>query len=107
MRKFTARQQIRIFVLDDSPIVCQGLSQVASLERGVEICGQSAEGEKALQSIAHLKPDMVVLDIAMQGINGLEFIRQIKTIHPETRVLILSMLEEALYAERALRAGAS
>jgi len=57
MRKITARRQSRIFVLDDSPIVCQGLSQVASLERGVQICGQSAESEKALQSFQQLKPD--------------------------------------------------
>jgi DNA-binding NarL/FixJ family response regulator len=107
MKKRTPIHQVRLFIIDDYPIVRQGLTQLVAQEPGFVICGQSAEGEQALKSISQVKPDLVILDIALRGMNGLELIRQIKSSHPHIRILVLSMLEESLYAERALRAGAN
>jgi len=107
MKKRAPTQPVRLFIIDDYPIVRQGLTQLVAQEPGFMICGQSAEGEQALKSIHQVKPDLVILDIALRGVNGLELIRQIKSAHPQVRILVLSMLDESLYAERALRAGAS
>jgi DNA-binding NarL/FixJ family response regulator len=107
MKKRASTQQIRLFIIDDYPIVRQGLTQLVAQEPGFIICGQSAAGDQALKSINQLKPDLVIMDIALRKMNGLELIRQIKSTHPDIRILVLSMLEESLYAERALRAGAS
>ena len=96
----------RVFVVDDHPIVREGLRRVLEDEGGLEVCGGTGDPREALKAIAELKPDAAVVDLSLRGGSGLDLIRNIKTRHPGVPVLVLSRREESLYAERALRAGA-
>ncbi len=72
----------------------------------MEVCGEASDGYQALQIIGDLKPDLVTVDIEMDGLSGMDMVRNMKVQHPDVPVLMLSMYDESLYAERALRAGA-
>ena len=97
----------RVLVIDDHPIVRQGLAQMIDREPDLMVCGDAEEAKTALQAIAILKPDIVVIDISLNGPSGLEILKTIRQNDPTLRVLILSMHDEMVYAERALRAGAN
>ncbi len=97
----------RIFIVDDHPIVRQGLAILINREPDLVVCGDAEEANSALQGIENLKPNVVVVDISLNGPDGLDLLKSIRTRAPNLPVLILSMLDELLYAERALRAGAS
>jgi DNA-binding NarL/FixJ family response regulator len=96
-----------IFLVDDHPIVRQGLALLINREADLAVCGDAEEAGSALQRIEELKPDLVVVDISLNGPDGLDLLKNIRARHPNLPVLILSMLDESLYAERALRDGAS
>ncbi len=96
----------KILVLDDHPIVRQGLMQLLSQQVGLEVCGEAANAEQAYAAIEAIKPDVVVVDISLDGPNGIEFIKSAKEQYPNLLFLVHSMHDETLYAERALRAGA-
>jgi len=96
-----------IFLVDDHPIVRQGLALLINREADLAVCGDAEEASCALQRIEELKPDLVVVDISLNGPDGLDLLKNIRTRHPNLPVLILSMLDESIYAERALRDGAS
>jgi DNA-binding NarL/FixJ family response regulator len=96
----------RILVVDDHPIVRQGLVQMIEHEPDMEVCGQAEDAHTALQAVDKLKPDMAIVDISLKGASGIELMKSIKLSHPNFRVLALSMHDESLYAERALKAGA-
>ena len=83
----------------------QGLAQVINQQDDLVICGEAGNASEAMQGIAALKPDLVVLDISLEGKSGLEVIKDIRALHPELLVLVMSMHDESLYAERVLRAG--
>jgi DNA-binding NarL/FixJ family response regulator len=100
-------KQSRVIVVDDHPIVRQGLAQMINREPDLVVCGEAEEARSALQSIAALKPDIVVIDISLSGPSGLEILKTIRQTDPRLKVLILSMHDETIYAERALRAGAN
>ncbi len=97
----------RILLVDDHPIVRQGLSELINNEKDVAICGTAEDLNSALEAIENLKPDLVIVDISLRGSNGIELLKNIKVRHPKMLVLMLSMHDESLYAVRALRAGAS
>lgn len=97
----------RIFLVDDHPVVRQGLALLINRERDLVVCGDAEEANLALQGIESLKPHVVVVDISLSGPDGLDLLKNIRVRDPNLPVLILSMLDELLYAERALRAGAS
>jgi DNA-binding NarL/FixJ family response regulator len=97
----------KVFIVDDHPIVRQGLSLLINREPGLTVCGDAEEAGSALQKIESLKPDVVLLDISLNGPDGLDLLKEIRMRDANLPVLILSMLDELLYAERALRAGAS
>jgi DNA-binding NarL/FixJ family response regulator len=97
----------RIFIVDDHPVVRQGLALLINREADLAVCGDAEEAQSALQKIESLKPHLVVVDISLSGPDGLELLKSIRMRDPNLPVLILSMLDELLYAERALRAGAS
>jgi DNA-binding NarL/FixJ family response regulator len=97
----------RIFIVDDHPIVRQGLALLINREPDLVVCGAAEEANSALHGIESLKPHVVVVDISLNGPDGLDLLKSIRTRDPNLPVLILSMLDELLYAERALRAGAS
>jgi DNA-binding NarL/FixJ family response regulator len=96
-----------IFLVDDHPIVRQGLALLINREADLTVCGDAEEAGSALRRIEELKPDLAVVDISLNGPDGLDLLKNIRARHPNLPVLILSMLDESLYAERALRDGAS
>jgi len=96
----------RILVVDDHPIVRQGLAQFINQERDMTVCGEASDGFEAMTAIEQAMPDLVIVDIQMEGINGMDLVRNIKAQYPDLPMLMLSMHDESLYAERALRAGA-
>ena len=96
----------RIFIVDDHPIVRQGLMQLINNESDLVVCGQGEDAYQALKIIRQLKPDLTLLDISLKDTGGIELLKELRAQDPNLQVLILSMHDESLYAERALRAGA-
>lgn len=102
-----ANDKRRIFIVDDHPIVRQGLALLINREPDLTVCGDAEEASAALHRIEDLKPDLVVLDISLNGPDGLDLLKHIRARDANLPVLILSMMDELLYAERGLRAGAN
>ncbi len=101
-----AGKKSRVFVVDDHPIVRQGLALLVNGEPDLTVCGEAEDAHKAMQSVSATKPDILVLDISLNGPDGLDLLKSVRTRHPDLPVLVLSMHDELIYAERALRAGA-
>ncbi|MFZ0298455.1 MAG: response regulator transcription factor [Candidatus Sulfotelmatobacter sp.] len=97
----------RILVVDDHPIVRQGLALLINRESDLVVCGEAEEAMGALHVLASARPDVLIVDISLNGPDGLDLLKTIRTTHPTLPVLILSMHDESIYAERALRAGAN
>ncbi len=97
----------KVLVVDDHPIVRQGLAQMINREPDLSVCGDAADMQNAVQLIEALNPDILIVDISLNGPDGLDLLKHIRTQDPSLPVLILSMHDEAIYAERALRAGAN
>jgi len=97
----------RILVVDDHPIVRQGLALMVNREADLVVCGEAEDAPGALLVLASAKPDVLIVDISLNGPDGLDLLKSIRTTHPTLPVLILSMHDESIYAERALRAGAN
>lgn len=95
----------RILIVDDHPMMRDGLRQLLATEPDLEVCGEAEDAPAALDLAASLKPDVAIVDITLRSSNGLELIKDLHLRSPETAVLVLSMHEESLYAERVLRAG--
>jgi DNA-binding NarL/FixJ family response regulator len=96
----------RILLVDDHAIVREGFAELINSHADLETCGQAGSAPEAMSEVEKLKPDMVVVDLSLQGGSGLDLIKNLKALHPFLRLLVLSMHDEALYGERALRAGA-
>ncbi|HUB78906.1 MAG TPA: response regulator transcription factor [Bryobacteraceae bacterium] len=96
-----------VLLVDDHPIVRQGLTQLINQEADLVVCAQAEDGERALHAIATHRPDIVILDISLNGPDGLAVLKDIRMCHAGLPVLVLSMHDESLYAERVLRAGAN
>jgi DNA-binding NarL/FixJ family response regulator len=92
--------------VDDHPIVRQGLTQLINQESDLLVCGQAEDAHNAIAAIRQFHPDMVIVDISLKDTSGVELIKDLKVQFPELPVLTLSMHDEAVYGERALRAGA-
>ncbi|HTV40809.1 MAG TPA: response regulator transcription factor [Candidatus Sulfotelmatobacter sp.] len=105
MSKNPAQKQKRILIVDDHPMMRQGLAQLIGLERDLAVCGEAENAGSALNAVSALKPDLVLADISLPGKNGLELIKDFQAIQPGLPVLVISMHDESLYAERVLRAG--
>jgi len=102
-----AKKQTRqLLLVDDHPILREGFARLIEQEPDLKVSGHADTPAKAVGAIAALKPDLVIVDIALKGVNGIELIKRIKTAHPNIPVLVLSVQDEALFAERAVRAGA-
>ena len=102
----TRLSESRIFVVDDHPLVRQGIAQFINQEKDLKVCGEASDGHEALSVMDEMNPDLVIVDIEMKGLSGMELVRNMKVQYPKVPVLMLSMHDESLYAERALRAGA-
>jgi DNA-binding NarL/FixJ family response regulator len=95
-----------IYLVDDHPVIRKGLAELINQRQDLAVCGAASTPEEALQQVPRLKPDLVVVDLALQDSSGLDLLRILNTRHPDLPVMILSMHDEGLYAKRALRAGA-
>jgi DNA-binding NarL/FixJ family response regulator len=96
----------KILLIDDHPIMRHGLSQLIRAETDFEVCAEAASAEEGMKAIAESKPDLAIVDLTLKDKHGLELIKDIKVMYPQVLVVVLSMHDESLYAERALRAGA-
>jgi DNA-binding NarL/FixJ family response regulator len=103
MCKETTRR--KILLVDDHPLLLEGLARLISAEAGLGVCGMAGSVRDALALVESLKPDLVITDLTLPGRNGLEFIKDLAATHPEIPVIVLSMHDEMIYAERVLRAG--
>jgi DNA-binding NarL/FixJ family response regulator len=103
----TLAKKTRVFVVDDHPVVRQGLALMINQQPDLAVCGEAEETNRALQEIAECRPDIVVIDISLNGPDGLDLLKMLRLHSPDLPVLILSMHDESVYAERALRAGAN
>ena len=97
----------RVLVVDDHPVVRQGLALLINREPDLVVCGEAEEASGAMHVLASARPDVLIVDISLNGPDGLDLLKNIRTTHPTLPVLILSMHDESIYAERALRAGAN
>jgi DNA-binding NarL/FixJ family response regulator len=96
----------RLLLVDDHPIMRHGLAQLIRAEPGLDVCGEAGSAREGLELAGRLKPDLVVIDLTLPDKNGLELLKDIQAQYPGTLCLVLSMHDEAMYGERALRAGA-
>jgi len=106
MRQPSGPRRIRVLLADDHGVVRQGFRLILSQHADLEVVGEAADGREALRLSHELKPDVVVLDIAMPELNGVEATRLIRQECPECDVLVLSMHKDAPYVRETLRAGA-
>ena len=97
---------IRILIVDDHPVVRRGLAAMINQEPDLEVVAEAADFHQGLDAIRDQQPDLAIIDLTLEGIGGLELVKQVKSINPEMLMLVLSMHDETLYAERVLRAGA-
>jgi DNA-binding NarL/FixJ family response regulator len=100
------KKKKRILLIDDHPVMRHGLAQLVRSESDLDVSGEAGSAADGLQAVGKLKPDLVIVDLTLPDKHGLEFIKDLQALHPRTLVLVLSMHDEFLYAERALRAGA-
>src|SRR5215467_1312616 len=103
----SASRKRKVFVVDDHPIVRQGLALMINAEDDLTVCGAAEEAQTALPAIAETRPDLLIIDISLNGPDGLELVKHVRVLFPELPILVLSMHDETTYAERALRARAN
>jgi DNA-binding NarL/FixJ family response regulator len=96
----------KIIIVDDHPLMRKGLALTLDMEADLEVCGQAESAEEAMTMVEQEQPDIAVVDISLPGMSGLELIKHMQVLAPNVRVLVVSRHDEALYAERAIRAGA-
>jgi len=102
----TDSRKKRIFLVDDHPLVREWLATLVNQQSDLSVCGEAANASEGIDLIVAAKPDVAVVDIAMERRSGIELIKSIKAACPEVAVVVLTMHDEMLYAERALCAGA-
>jgi len=102
----TKTEKKKIIIVDDHPVVRQGLSELINREDDLCVCGEAEDTPSALRTIRQNQPDLAIVDLSLKDSDGLELIKDIKAQFPKIVVLVLSMHDEVLYSERALRAGA-
>src|SRR5256714_5400720 len=102
----TVARKSRIFLVDDHPLVREGLANLINQQDDLMVCGEAEDGAEALSGIGAVRPDMALIDISLKNESGLELVKNLEARFPLVALIVLSMHDEALYAERALRAGA-
>ena len=105
VKKKNEAQKYRIFLVEDHPVFRDGLANLLNGQDDLTVCGQAGDAVQGLKSIVKLKPDLVVVDLGLPGKSGLELIKEIRDLKVATKLLVVSMFDEALYAQRVLRAG--
>src|ERR1700730_10045442 len=100
------KSRSRIFLVDDHPLVREWLTNLINQQGDLAVCGEAENAAQALAGIAATAPNLVIVDISLKAASGLELVKDLRIQHPAVAPLVLSMHEEELYAERAMRAGA-
>lgn len=95
-----------VFIVDDHPLVREGLTNLINGQNDLLVCGEAKDSAQAINGISRERPDVAIIDISLANESGLELIKHLVKQFPQVAVIVLSMHDEALYAERALRAGA-
>jgi DNA-binding NarL/FixJ family response regulator len=103
----TRARKKAVFIVDDHPLLRQGLALLVNRERDLTVCGEAEEAQTAMREITLKKPDILIADISLNGPDGLDLLKNLRMLYPNLPVLILSMHDESIYAERALRARAN
>ena len=101
-----AKKNTRILIVDDHPLVRESLKRLVQQESDLVVCGEAEDREQALAMFAALQPHLVILDLSLKDSHGTELVRNLRDQYPDVFILVLSMLDELVYAERAIRAGA-
>jgi len=101
----TSKSPKNVFIVEDHPVFREGLVQILGMEPGLKVCGEAGDAEAALRDIPRLKPDLVLVDITLPGKSGLDLIKELRAVDRGIKILAVSMHDEALYADRVLRAG--
>lgn len=96
----------KVLIVDDHPILRKGLTLLINQEPDLVVCAEAEHAQMALEIIDNIMPDMAIVDISLPGLDGIELIKMLRLRHKDLPVLVVSMHDEALYAERSLRAGA-
>ena len=96
----------RIFLVDDHPLVREWLTNLINQQEDLEVCGEAENAKSALAGIEATAPRLAIIDISLEAASGLELLKDLRLQHPSVAAIVLSMHEEELYAERAMRAGA-
>jgi DNA-binding NarL/FixJ family response regulator len=102
----TVAPKHRIFLIDDHPLVREGLTNLINGQDDLMVCGEAEDSAQAIAGIAKTRPDVALIDISLKNESGLELVKNLESQFPLVALIVLSMHDEALYAERALRAGA-
>ncbi len=100
-------EDIRILIVDDHTIVRQGLSRLLDEHPGLKVVGQASDGQKAVEDAMSLTPDVIIMDIALPRMNGIEAVKRIRKFLPKTKILILSMYSHEHYIHQLMEAGVS
>jgi len=96
----------RVFIVDDHPLVREGLANLINQQSDLVVAGQAEDAAQALAGIGASRAELALIDISLKTASGLELVKDLKLHHPEVALIVLSMHDEMLYAERAIRAGA-
>jgi DNA-binding NarL/FixJ family response regulator len=99
-------QKSKILLVDDHPLVREWLANLINEQPDLNVCGEASNAPQAFELIGAASPDIAIVDISLEGGSGIELIKSVKASHPNVAMIVLSMHDESLYAERALRAGA-
>ena len=102
----TAVKKTRVLIVDDHPMTRAGLVHVINHQPDLTVCGEAESAARALDILDSSRPDLLLIDITLPGKSGLELIKDVKAMRPELLMLVISMHDESLYADRVLRAGA-
>jgi len=102
----TVAHKSRVFIVDDHPLIREGLTNLINGQDDLIICGEAKNSAQALDGIMKAQPDVALIDISLENESGLELVKQLGSQFPQVALIVLSMHDEALYAERALHAGA-
>lgn len=102
----SSKSKAKIFLVDDHPLVREWLTNLIHQQPDFSVCGEAETAPEALEAISKLKPEVAIVDISLKSGSGIELIKNLKTVQPRVAVIVLSMHDEDLYAERVLRAGA-
>ncbi|MCF8025372.1 MAG: response regulator transcription factor, partial [Desulfobacteraceae bacterium] len=100
-------EEIRVLIVDDHTIVRQGLARLLDEQSGMKVIGQASDGQKAIEEAMRLTPEVIIMDIALPRMNGIEAVKRIRKSLPKTKILILSMYSHEHYIHQLMEAGVS